>query len=324
MAEKDVGLIHTTDSNMQKILTIATNVAASRATILIFGESGTGKEVLARFIHAKSQRSHRRLVAVNCAAVPENLLESELFGYEKGAFTGATSSKPGKFEVAHESTFLLDEISEMPLLLQAKLLRVIQEGEVERLGARQPIKVNVRLIATTNRDLLRMVKDGQFREDLYYRLNVLPLCVPRLRDRISDIEFLARQFLEKSARLNDRTTKGFSPEASQKLLGWSWPGNVRELENVIERSVLLTQEEFISADELLIEGFQESANLAIAPGMTLAEVERRLILATLESTGQNRTRAARLLDISIRTLRNKLHEYGTAPTRGESDERLVR
>ncbi len=312
MAEKDVGLIHTNDPQMKKILTIAANIAASRATILIFGESGTGKEVLARFIHAQSQRAHRRLVAVNCAAVPENLLESELFGYEKGAFTGASVAKPGKFEAAHESTFLLDEISEMPLLLQAKLLRVIQEGEVERLGARQPVKVNVRLIATTNRDLSRMVKDGQFREDLFYRLNVLPLVVPRLRDRVSDIEFLARQFLEKSARLNSRSSKTFSPEAIHKLLTWSWPGNVRELENVIERSVLLSQNDGISSDEILIDGFQESTNLAITPGMTLAEVERRLILATLESTGQNRTQAARLLDISIRTLRNKLHEYALA------------
>ncbi len=322
MAEKEFGAIQTADPEMKRVLKLAENVAASRATVLIHGESGTGKELLARFIHAKSQRAGRRLVAVNCAAVPDGLLESELFGFEKGAFTGAASSKPGKFEMASESTFLLDEISEMPLLLQAKLLRVIQEGEVERLGARQPVKVNVRLVATTNRDLAQMVRAGQFREDLYYRLNVLPLRVPPLARRPRDIELLARFFLEVSSGANGRRVNGLSGEAMSKLLAWSWPGNVRELENVIERSVLLAEGETIRDDEVLISGFPGSAwgrpeageedgfpRLSIAPGMTLGEAERRLILETLEYTRQNRTRAAKLLGISIRTLRNKLHEY---------------
>lgn len=322
MAEKEFGAIQTADPEMKRILKLAENLAASKATVLIHGDSGTGKELLARFIHAKSQRAGRRLVAVNCAAVPDGLLESELFGFEKGAFTGASNSKPGKFEMANESTFLLDEISELPLLLQAKLLRVIQEGEVERLGARQPTKVNVRLVATTNRDLAQMVKAGQFREDLYYRLNVLPLRVPPLSRRPKDIELLARFFLEVSSDINGRCARGFTDEAVQKLLSWSWPGNVRELENVIERSVLLAEDELIRVDEILISGFGDHAldaaeagvgdglmQLSIVPGMTLGEAERQLILKTLEYTRQNRTQAAKLLGISIRTLRNKLHEY---------------
>lgn len=325
MAEKEFGTIHTSDPEMRRILRLAENVATSRATVLIYGESGTGKELIARFIHAKSQRAGKRFVAVNCAAVPEGLLESELFGYEKGAFTGASLSKPGKFELAHDSTFLLDEISEMPLLLQAKLLRVIQEGEIERLGSRQPMKVNVRLIATTNRDLMQMVKAGQFREDLYYRLNVLPLHVPALRMRPRDIELLSRFFVDLSSHINGKTVRAISEEGMTKLLRWNWPGNVRELENVIERSVLLSQSELIGPSEILINGFDESVlddetsleqpmlQLSIAPGMTLGEAERQLILKTLEYTRQNRTQAAKLLGISIRTLRNKLHEYNASP-----------
>lgn len=340
MAEKEFGTIHTADPEMKRILKLAENVASSRATVLICGESGTGKELLARYIHAKSQRAGRRFVAVNCAAVPEGLLESELFGYEKGAFTGAVNSKPGKFELANDSTFLLDEVSEMPLLLQAKLLRVIQEGEIERLGARQPTKVNIRLVATTNRDLLQMVKAGQFREDLYYRLNVLPLQIPALRMRPRDIELLSRFFLDMSGHINGRPARGFTDEGIAKLMRWSWPGNVRELENVIERSVLLSQNELVTADEILINGFDQAraaavvANdseempmlqLSISPGMTLSEAERQLILKTLEYTRQNRTQAAKLLGISIRTLRNKLHEYnGTGLFKQEdADERAL-
>lgn len=319
MAEKEFGMIHTADPEMKRVLRLAENVAASKATVLIHGESGTGKELLARFIHAKSQRAGRRFVAVNCAAVPEGLLESELFGFEKGAFTGAASAKPGKFEIAHESTFLLDEVSEMPILLQAKLLRVIQEGEIERLGARQPVKVNVRLIATTNRDLSEMVRSGRFREDLYYRLNVLPLKIPPLQRRPRDIEMLARLFLEISADLNGKQVRGFSEAALRKLLAWQWPGNVRELENVIERSVLLCAGEQIEENEILINGFNDAVGpisdgpeVQFTPGMTLSEAERHLILKTLEYTRQNRTQAARHLGISIRTLRNKLHEYAAA------------
>lgn len=314
---KEFGEIQTADQEMKRILQLAENVATSKATILICGESGTGKELLARFIHSKSPRAAKRFVAVNCAALPEGLLESELFGYEKGAFTGATQTKPGKFELAHDSTFMLDEISEMPLLLQAKLLRVIQEGEVERLGAKQPLKVNVRLLASTNRDLQQMVKEGTFREDLYYRLNVIPLRIPALRDRPKDITLLARFFAEVSGLMNGVKPKTLSEEALAKLHAWNWPGNVRELENVIERSVLLCKEHDISGEQIFINGFEaglvkrvapESAP-AFEPGMTIAEVEKNLIIQTLQHTGNNRTRAAHLLGISIRTLRNKLHEY---------------
>ncbi len=313
---KEFGEIQTADQEMKRILLLAENVAPSKATILICGESGTGKELLARFIHSKSPRAAKRFVAVNCAAVPEGLLESELFGYEKGAFTGATQAKPGKFELAHDSTFLLDEISEMPLLLQAKLLRVIQEGEVERLGAKQPVKVNVRLLATTNRDLQSMVKEGTFREDLYYRLNVIPLRIPSLRDRPKDITLLARFFAEVSGLMNGIKAKTLSEEALTKLHAWTWPGNVRELENVIERSVLLCKEQTIDGEQIFINGFEAGLIKRVAPeapafqpGMTIAEVEKNLILQTLLHTGNNRTRAAQLLGISIRTLRNKLHEY---------------
>ena len=305
--------LKTSDPEMRRILQLAENVAASRATVLICGESGTGKEVLARFIHSKSPRASRRLVAINCAAIPAELLESELFGFERGAFTGAAQAKPGKFELANDSTFLLDEISEMPLLLQAKLLRVLQEGEVERLGAKHPTKVNVRVVATTNRDLAAMVRAGQFREDLYYRLNVIPLRIPPLRSRPRDIDLLARFFVEVSAHMNGKSPKHLSPASLAKLLAWKWPGNVRELENVIERSVLISQSEEISAEEIAINGFEIEAPKTeqeeFAPGMTISEAERRLIMKTLEYTNHNRTRAAQMLGISIRTLRNKLHEY---------------
>jgi two-component system response regulator FlrC len=304
----------TADPEMRRIVALAQNVATSRATVLLCGESGSGKEVLARFIHGKSPRAKKRFIAVNCAAIPGELLESELFGYERGAFTGAGQSKPGKFELAHEGTFLLDEISELPILLQAKLLRVIQEGEVERLGSKSPVKVNVRLIATTNRDLAAMVKNSQFREDLFYRLNVIPLNIPPLRHRPSDIELLARRILELSRIENGKPDLVFSAAAINKLQCWAWPGNVRELENVIERSVLLAPASILEASEIHIEGFtslQTKADTQLTPGRTILEVERELIYKTLEHTNQNRTHAARMLGISIRTLRNKLREYGS-------------
>jgi transcriptional regulator with PAS, ATPase and Fis domain len=301
----------TADTEMKRLVQMAENIASSRATVLITGESGTGKEVLAKLIHEKSPRAARRLIAVNCAAIPGELLESELFGFEKGAFTGANQAKPGKFELANDGTFLLDEISEMPLLLQAKLLRVIQEGEVERLGARAPLKVNVRLIATTNRDLQAMVAEGKFREDLYYRLNVVPLSVPPLRKRPKDVELLARFFAEVSSHLNGKTPHTLSSDAVLKLKQWNWPGNVRELENVIERSILLATSTELSGEMIQIDGFKAmQPEWDLSPGVTISEAERRLIMKTLEHTGQNRTQAARLLGISIRTLRNKLHEYG--------------
>lgn len=322
--ERD-GSIRTEDPEMIRILKTAENVASSRATVLLQGESGTGKELIARFIHANSPRSSKRFIAINCAAVPEGLLESELFGHEKGAFTGAHQSKPGKFELAHESTLLLDEISEMPLLLQAKLLRVIQEGEIERLGARQPTRVNVRIIATTNRDLQSMIRRGEFREDLFYRLNVVPLRIPSLRERPRDVENLARFFAEVSSHLNGRPARPLTDDAMSKLTAWNWPGNVRELENVIERAVLFATGEAIDASHIEIAGAapyepitvtgptqvdSTHASLTMNAGMTVAEAERLLIMKTLEHTEQNRTQAAKLLGISIRTLRNKLHEYG--------------
>jgi two-component system response regulator FlrC len=302
-------LIHTLDPKMKKILEVAESVAVSRASILITGESGTGKELLARFLHDKSPRSMKRFVAINCAAVPEGLLESELFGHERGAFTGADQRKIGKFELANQSTFLLDEISEMPLLLQAKLLRVLQEGEIERLGGQAPIKINVRIISTTNRPLEDMVKSGHFREDLYYRLNVIPLQIPSLRSRPLDIELLSRLFARVSCEQNSLPLKHLSDAAIAKLLTYPWPGNIRELQNVIERSVLLSSENDVKADEILLPEFKFERSPALAAGMTVFEAEKLLIFKTLEFTGQNRTRAAEMLGISIRTLRNKLHEY---------------
>lgn len=304
-------MIRTVDSEMRKVLEVAANVAQSRAAILITGESGTGKELLARYIHEQSPRAKFRFVALNCAAVPEGLLESELFGHEKGSFTSADQRKIGKFEHAHQGTLLLDEISEMPLLLQAKLLRVIQEGEIERVGGDAPIKVNVRLVATTNRDLREMIQAGQFREDLFYRLNVVPLKTPTLRSRPRDVDFLSRHFLELCCVENQLENKIFSVEALQKLMSWKWPGNIRELKNTIERSVLLSKSPAISMDEILIENFESQLTpvTELKAGMTVSQAEKMLIIKTLEFTQQNRTKAAQLLGISIRTLRNKLHEY---------------
>lgn len=306
-------MIQVADPKMRKVFEIAESVATSRASVLITGESGTGKELVARYIHAKSPRAVKRFVAINCAAVPEGLLESELFGYERGAFTGADQRKIGKFEQAHESTFLLDEISEMTLPLQAKLLRVLQEGEVERLGGTAPVKVNVRMVATTNRSLEKMVKAGEFREDLYYRLNVIPLQIPALRTRPLDLELFARHFVETSCVENALPLKLMSEAALLKLRAYRWPGNVRELQNVIERSVLLSGGQEITADQILLPEEADQVSSPLAPGMTVSEAERLLIMKTLEFTEQNRTRAAEMLGISIRTLRNKLAEYRGLP-----------
>ena len=312
MIKTDFNVIRTADPRVSQILAIAENIASSKATVLLQGESGTGKELMARFIHARSSRASNVFYAVNCAALPEGLLESELFGHEKGAFTGAVERKIGKFELADRSTFLLDEISEMPLPLQAKLLRVLQEGEVERLGGRQPIKINVRSIATTNRDLREMVREGGFREDLYYRLNVIPLKIPALRYRPKDIEQLSQHFVDQSCVENGLPSKRLTVEAMQTLLEYPWPGNVRELKNSIERSVLLCQGLSLRPQDLLLNDLGEYGNLTLdqlKPGMTVAEAEKRLIIKTLEHTKQNRTHAARMLGISIRTLRNKINEY---------------
>ncbi|MBK9292856.1 MAG: sigma-54-dependent Fis family transcriptional regulator [Oligoflexia bacterium] len=302
-------MILSQDAQFKKVLQIASNIASSKATVLICGESGTGKELLARFIHEKSSRHERRLIAINCAAVPEGLLESELFGYERGAFTGAVQQKMGKVELAHQSTLLLDEISEMPLSLQAKLLRVLQEEEIDRLGGKNTIKVDIRVIATTNRDLRLLVKEGKFREDLYYRLNVITLQIPALRLRPFDVALLSEHFLKVSAILNSRNIQGFTPQALQKLQNWNWPGNVRELENVIERAVLLAQSNLVDAENIVIDSdltVNNSLELAVT---TIAEMEKKLIYLALEKTNNNKTRAAEILGISIRTLRNKLNEY---------------
>lgn len=303
-------IIRTADPQMKKIMEIADSISHTKATVLIYGESGTGKELIARYIHTRSSRSGKDFVAVNCAALPDGLLESELFGYERGAFTGADSRKLGKLELAHQSSFLLDEISELPLLLQSKLLRFIQEGEVERLGGLKPQKVDVRLIAATNKNLSDLIKSGEFREDLFYRLNVVPISIPPLRFRKNDIELLSQYFLENVCTENGLTEKKLEDSALKKLLQWKWPGNVRELENVIERSALLSSKRSLKHEDILIEGTnsqEEESDISV--GITVSEAEKRLILKTLEFTSNNRTQAAHILGISIRTLRNKLNEY---------------
>lgn len=314
MYTNEIKVIHTVDPKMKNILQMAENVASAKASVLISGESGTGKELLARYIHSKSPRAGKAFVAINCAALPDGLLESELFGYERGAFTGAMQRKLGKFEIASGSTFLLDEISELPLILQSKLLRVIQEGEVERLGATHPVNVDVRLIATTNKNLAGMVSKGEFREDLFYRLNVIPIEVPALRDRPRDLEMLSSLFVDVTCAENGLHKKILSPEAVDFIRSQVWPGNIRELKNTIERSVLLAEHAILTARDILVQSTnnEKIAQNILTPGMTVAEVERQLILKTLEHTQQNRTKAAALLGISIRTLRNKINEYKEA------------
>jgi two-component system response regulator FlrC len=300
----------TRDPAVLKVLDVAESVAGSRAPVLIEGESGTGKELLARFIHTRSNRCAKPFVAVNCAALPADLLESELFGYEKGAFTGANGRKVGKFELANGGTILLDEVGEMEIGLQAKLLRVLQEYEVDRVGGSRPVPVDVRVMATTNRRLVELVERGQFREDLYYRLSVIPLTLPPLRARQGDIALLIEHFL---TRLAGERPAVITPEAQQWLCGRPWRGNIRELENAVERAVLLARGRPIGLAEIAgTEVPTPRAPMLGLAGLTVAEVERRLILETLEHTSNNRTRAARQLGISIRTLRNKLAEYRAA------------
>ena len=304
--------IVTSSAALQKVLQMANRVADSSAAVLIHGESGTGKELLAKYIHYHSERSSKPFVAMNCAALPEHLAESELFGYEKGAFTGAYNSRIGKFELAHQGTLLLDEISEMPLSLQVKILRILQEKEVDHIGGRQPIAVDVRILATTNRDLKQMVINSEFRQDLYYRLSVVPMMVPPLRDRKEDIVLLANFFIEKYCPQYRKPQPQFSPEAVSMLMDWQWPGNVRELENTVQRAVLLSEGAIIDKEFLLLDhemthrGISEKSLLV---GMTVKEMEQKLIDQTLQHVNQNRTNAAKMLGISIRTLRNKLNEY---------------
>jgi two-component system response regulator FlrC len=320
-AGSDPQAILTRNSQMLLILQRARAVAGTKVPVLLQGESGTGKELLARFIHRNSPRAHKPLVAVNCAAIPDNLLESELFGHEKGAFTGAISRKIGKFEQANGSTLLLDEIGEMSLNLQAKLLRVLQEWEVDRLGGNGPIAVDVRVIATTNADLLEGVRNGKFREDLYFRLSVMPLRLPPLRERKEDIPLLAEHFLKLACTEHSRSIRGFTPRAMEKLEGHDWPGNVRELKNVIERAVLLASGDLVGEKDVWIDQLagKEPEGIPGNGGRSLKDMERELILKTLEMEGWNRTRASAKLGISIRTLRNKLQEYrreGLIPAEG--------
>lgn len=303
------------DPSMQRVLKLADQVSPSEASIFITGESGTGKEVMSRYIHNKSKRANGPFIAINCAAIPENLLESELFGHEKGAFTGAVARRIGKFEEASGGTLLLDEISEMHISLQAKLLRAIQERVIDRIGGKSPVKVDVRIIATSNRNLQDSVDKGEFREDLYFRLNVVNLPLPALRERPADIVPLAQFFADKYADLNGIGKKKLSAAAQDKIKTSKWRGNVRELENAMHRAVLISLENEIEVDAVHISDVQptpqqqEAPVVTQAPGNTLADMERNMILNTLDQCLGNRTHAAKILGISIRTLRNKLNQY---------------
>ena len=339
--------IITQNQSMLSLLDVARNVAKSKSTMMIQSESGTGKELLANFIHENSDRSKRPFVAINCAALPETLLESELFGHAKGAFTGAIHDYRGKFEQAHTGTILLDEISEMALPLQAKLLRVLQEYQIDKVGGKEPIPVDVRVIATTNQNLMDMVDAGKFREDLYFRLNVIPLALPPLRDRMDDVPVLVTYFIKKHSKINNRDCPAVSRETLNILTNYRWRGNVRELENVMERALLLCNGEEIQPNHLLMSSqlgkasinedlaaitsqtssspaekssdatsnftktqiATDNEGLGIEVGMSMKEAEKRFIFKTLNETKGNRTHAAKTLGISIRTLRNKLNEY---------------
>jgi len=310
--------IVTRNETMKHLIELVRNVASSQAGVLIQGESGTGKELFARLLHEAGDRSKGPFVAVNCAAIPDNLLESELFGHEKGAFTGAANRRIGKFELADTGTLLLDEISEMAPSLQAKLLRVLQEYEITRLGGKNPIKLNVRVVATTNRDLNKEVQEGRFREDLFYRLNVIPLRIPPLRERREDIPLLIPHFVKKACERDGRPVKDLTVSAMETLRNHEWKGNVRELENTIERAVLISMNDPINREHLLLPGEtlmrsplppQGDETLTFRAGHTIREVEKNMILHTLGKVDGNRTHAAKMLGISIRTLRNKINEY---------------
>ena len=315
------------DASMERVVKLAEQVARSEASILITGESGTGKEVLARHVHHRSGRRNKPFISVNCAAIPDNLLESELFGHEKGSFTGAIARRIGKFEEADGGTLLLDEISEMDIRLQAKLLRALQERVIDRVGGSKPVPVDIRIIATSNRNLAEQVKSGGFREDLFYRLNVVHLRLPALRERPADIIALAEFFGKKYAELNGVPAREMSDEARRIVTANQWRGNVRELENAMHRAVLLSSGAMIDADSLRtpdgetlameVDPATRAARTAEAVtrslvGRTVAEVEQDLILDTLDHCIGNRTHAAKILGISIRTLRNKLNEYASA------------
>jgi two-component system response regulator FlrC len=318
IAEEHHSLIYGSEP-MKQMIAIAEQIAPSDASVLITGESGTGKEVIARFIHAHSRRKNNTLVSVNCAAIPETLLESELFGHEKGAFTGANARRIGKFEEANGGTLFLDEISEMDVRLQAKLLRVIQERVIDRVGGSSSVKVDIRILASSNRNLRDAVAKGQFREDLFFRLNVINLQLPPLRDRREDIVLLAEFFIRKYAEANGVPVRPLADDVLTRLLNYTWPGNVRELENTMHRAVLLSTGNDIGNNAIMLSGEVAPAPAVTASsdpqqmgglvGRTVESVERDLILGTLDHCLGNRTHAANILGISIRTLRNKLKLY---------------
>jgi len=314
-----------TSPEMLLVQKLIKQVAPSDATVLIEGESGTGKEVIARALHEKSLRKDKPYIKVNCAAVPETLLESEFFGHEKGAFTGATTKRDGRFELANGGTLLLDEITEISLPLQAKLLRVLQEHEFERVGGSRTIKVDARIIATTNRDLVQAVASGKFREDLYYRLHVVPIKVPRLAERKGEVEYLLGKFLDQFARKHNKEVPRISPIALDQLARYAWPGNVRELRNYAERAVILsTNEGELTYADIVPSQAGRSEDSVLGDGQTfptLSDVEKRLIFLALKKTGGNRNEAANLIGINVRTLRNKLKEYqgGSAQADDESE-----
>jgi len=304
--------IITKNSEMNRLLEEARDIADSQASIFIQGESGTGKELFARYIHHNSNRKDRPFVAINCSALPETLLESELFGHEKGSFTGALFRKKGKFEIANHGTMLLDEISEMDVQLQSKLLRVLQEREIDRIGGINPIPVNVRIIATTSTDIKKQLKDGKFREDIFYRLNVIPFHLPPLREKKDDIPLLANYFIEKYNRIDKRTVKGLTEEAMQVLISMPWKGNVRELESIIERAILMCKKDLIGTKDLFLTEKSKQTKetgYTFLPTVSLKEMEEKVIFHALDQTNGNRTHAAETLGISVRTLRNKLNEY---------------
>lgn len=314
---EEEGTFLTRNQRMKEIVTLCERIAASHVPVLLQGESGTGKELIARYIHKKSPRHQKPFVAVNCASLPESLFESELFGHEKGAFTGALYKKIGKFELAHQGTLLLDEVTEMSPFLQAKLLRVIQEGEVDRIGGRLPIPIDVRVIATTNQKIEDLIEKGAFREDLYFRLNVISLHLLPLRERKEDIELLAHHFLKTFSTQYGRPGLSFSHEVLNWFRQQPWRGNVRELKNRIERAVLSSPRTLLDINDFCQpeRGEATAFSRGSDPPFSLKEMEKDLIFKALHRTNGNRTQAAKILGISIRTLRNKLHEYQEGASR---------
>ena len=310
--ESDVFFL-SADEKMAGIKDVISQISNTNVPILITGESGTGKEVIARMIHSSSSRKDKPFVAINCAAIPPSLLESELFGHEKGAFTGAHARHVGKFEQASGGTLLLDEVTEIDPILQAKLLRALQEREIERIGGSGPVSIDTRIIATSNRDMAASVAKGEFRQDLYYRLYVIHLKVPALRERPKDIMLLAQHYLNHYAQQFSRGAVQFSQEAANRLINYSWPGNVRELQNVMQRAILMSKGSMIRGDEIPLDS-PRSAEIqdwvrTLPIGRSMHEVETRFIIETLRRHGGNRTHAAKTLGISLRTLRNKINEY---------------